>query len=149
MASLEQRADQLETGPNQSTPPSQEADTVAADEPRSRESTNRIMRIAGWATLISGGVMTITGIGLLGASGSVHDEFTTRQAEGASESELQTLADQGHSLQVSGGVLLGLGLAILTAGVVLTVLEWWRRRRGATSTWWPTQLAGVNVVRRT
>ena len=85
--------------------------------------------------------MTITGMALLIAAGSVNDEFRILQAGGdATREQLEVLSERGQSYQVSGAVLLGLGTAVLAAGVVMVVLA--RRRARASAFISPMVSAG-------
>ncbi len=93
----------------------------------------RVMSIVGWAAFGLGMGTAITGGVLIGVAESVYNDFTLRQAAGAPQSELLELRDRGQSLTTTGAVLLGIGSAVLTAGVIVFLIARRRRLREQTS----------------
>jgi hypothetical protein len=79
-----------------------------------------------------GGALTITGVGLVGGAYARRNEIDDLEERDPRPTNLDVMAEEGRSLEVSGWVLFGIGVAVLAAGVVLAVLA--RRRSWYTQT---------------
>jgi tetratricopeptide (TPR) repeat protein len=104
------------------TPVEERAPRPEPDEPtRGPMTTARIMA---FVSLALGACITGGGVGLEIGARSVNDDFNDRQQEEpltVRRADLEALHERGEALEVSGWVLMGLGLATLATSVLLFV----------------------------